>query len=91
MNHPGMGRRFQELFPRERIGEVFGFACPSRDGEQPLALLTTREVADWLGVAPETVLRRWRAGELPGYRLASNALRFDPLEVADWLEQRRRP
>jgi excisionase family DNA binding protein len=54
-------------------------------------LLTTAEVADWLGVSPETVLRRWRAGELPGFRLASNALRFDPLEVAAWLEKRRRP
>lgn len=36
-------------------------------------LPTTREVvADFLGVSPETVLRRWRAGELPGYRLASS-------------------
>jgi predicted site-specific integrase-resolvase len=38
--------------------------------------LVTRQVADFLGVSPETVLRRWRAGELPGYRLASNVLRF---------------
>jgi len=52
-------------------------------------LLTTRELAAWLGVSPETVLRRWRAGELPGFRIASNALRFDPDEVRDWLEGRR--
>ncbi len=31
-------------------------------------LLTTREVAESLGLSPETVLRRWRAGEIPGYR-----------------------
>ena len=52
-------------------------------------LLTTRQVADWLGVSPETILRRWRAGELPGFRIASNSLRFDPDEVRDWLEARR--
>lgn len=52
-------------------------------------LLTTRELAAYLGVSPETVLRRWRAGELPGFRIASNALRFDPDEVRDWLEGRR--
>jgi excisionase family DNA binding protein len=56
----------------------------------PDRLLTTRELAAWLGVSPETVLRRWRAGELPGFRIASNALRFDPDEVRAWLESRRR-
>ena len=34
-------------------------------------LLTTRQLADSLGVSTETVLRRWRAGEIPGYRLAT--------------------
>jgi excisionase family DNA binding protein len=49
-------------------------------------LLTTREVADILALSPETVLRRWRAGELPGYRLASNVLRFRESEIEAWLE-----
>jgi excisionase family DNA binding protein len=52
-------------------------------------LLTTRQVADFLGVSPETVLRRWRAGDLPGYRLASNVLRFRESEVVRWLEEHR--
>jgi excisionase family DNA binding protein len=52
-------------------------------------LLTTREVATFLGVSPETVLRRWRAGELPGYRLASNVLRFRESEIEEWLEGTR--
>jgi excisionase family DNA binding protein len=52
--------------------------------------LTTREVAGWLGLSPATVLRRWRAGELPGFRLASNVLRFDPAEIRAWLEERHR-
>ena len=53
-------------------------------------LLTTREVADYLGVSSETVLRRWRAGEIPGFRLSSNVLRFDQGDVAAWLAERKR-
>jgi excisionase family DNA binding protein len=52
-------------------------------------LLTTRQVADFLGVSPETVLRRHRAGELRGYRLASNVLRFRESEIEAWLEGTR--
>ena len=53
-------------------------------------LLSTRQVAEFLGVSPETVLRRWRAGELPGYRLASNVLRFRESEIEAWLQGQRR-
>ncbi len=52
-------------------------------------LLTTREVATFLVMSPETVLRRWRTGELPGYRLASNVLRFRESEIEAWLETQR--
>jgi excisionase family DNA binding protein len=52
-------------------------------------LLTAREVADRLGLSPETVLRRWRAGELPGYRLRSNVLRFSEDDLDAWLEAQR--
>jgi len=52
-------------------------------------LLTTREVAAFLGLSPETVLRRWRAGEIPGYRLGTNVLRFDERDVLAWLEAHR--
>ena len=44
-------------------------------------LLTTRQVAEYLGFSPETVLRRYRAGELVGVRLGSNVLRFREREV----------
>jgi excisionase family DNA binding protein len=40
--------------------------------------------------SPATVLRRWRAGELPGYRLGSNVLRFSARDIDEYLEQRRR-
>ena len=52
-------------------------------------LLTTRQVADLLALSPETVLRRYRAGELPGYRIASNVLRFRQDEIEAWLEGTR--
>ncbi|MDQ3380548.1 MAG: helix-turn-helix domain-containing protein [Actinomycetota bacterium] len=52
-------------------------------------LLTTRQVADLLALSPETVLRRYRAGELPGYRLGSNVLRFRESEIEQWLEGTR--
>lgn len=58
-------------------------------GDSPVKLLTTRQVAERLSVSSATVLRRWRAGELPGYRLATNCLRFDAGEVEAWLEARR--
>jgi excisionase family DNA binding protein len=52
-------------------------------------LLTTRQVAKILGVSPETVLRRFRNGQIPAFRIATNALRFDELEIRTWLEDRR--
>lgn len=53
-------------------------------------LLTTREVAEMLGLSSEAVLRRWRTGELPGFRLSTKVLRFRESEVLAWLESRRR-
>ena len=53
------------------------------------SLLTTRDVAALLGLSPEAVLRRWRAGEVPGFRLASNVLRFDEDEIMAWLDSLR--
>jgi excisionase family DNA binding protein len=50
---------------------------------------TTREVAGYLHVSPETVLRWNRAGKLRGFPLATNALRFDADEVRAWLEGTR--
>ena len=49
-------------------------------------LLTTRELAEYLGLSTESVLRRWRRGEIPGgIRLASNVLRFRGSAIEEWL------
>jgi excisionase family DNA binding protein len=52
-------------------------------------LLTTRQVAERLGLSPATVLRRARTGEIPSFRLASNVLRFSADELDAWLEAKR--
>ncbi len=54
-------------------------------------LLTAREVADLLGLSIASVLRRWRAGEIPGFRLSSNVLRFRESEINAYLEAHRGP
>ena len=54
-------------------------------------LLTTRELAEYLGLSSETVLRRWRRGEIPGgIRLASNVLRFRESAIQEWLAELER-
>ena len=53
-------------------------------------LLTTRQVGELLGLSPATVLRHWRAGKIPGYRLGSNVLRFDLADIEAYLVACRR-
>lgn len=55
----------------------------------PERLLTTREVGEMLKLSPDAVLRRWRAGDLPGFRLSDRVLRFRESEVLAWLERKR--
>lgn len=51
-------------------------------------LLTTREVAERLGVTPETVLRWIDTRGLPARRLTSRAIRFDETDLDAWLRER---
>lgn len=51
-------------------------------------LWNPRQVAEFLNVSPETVLRWHRSGKLPGgHRLSSNVLRFDRDELDAWLDE----
>jgi excisionase family DNA binding protein len=51
-------------------------------------LLTIAEVSELLGFH-EVTLRNWvRAGKLPAVRVAGQ-WRFDPAELAGWVEERR--
>jgi excisionase family DNA binding protein len=56
-------------------------------------LLTAGEVADYLGLSTATVLDRWEAGDLPGFRLfgrKGGPVRFRLSEVEAVLEEWRR-
>ena len=53
-------------------------------------LLTARELGEYLGYAPATVLDKFERHELPGFKLPGGAVRFRPSEVEGWLEQHRR-
>lgn len=54
-----------------------------------LNLLTTREAAAYLHVRPETLLAWDRSGKLRGFRISSNALRWDPAEIDAFLRDTR--
>jgi excisionase family DNA binding protein len=52
-------------------------------------LLTARELADFLGLSPATVLDRFQAGDIPGFRLfgrKGGPVRFRLSEVEAALE-----
>jgi excisionase family DNA binding protein len=55
----------------------------------PERFLTTREVAERLGVHAKTVLRYVRTSGLPVCRLPGNDLRFAWPEVSRWLTERK--
>ena len=47
-------------------------------------LLTTREIAQYLRLRPETVLRKVRQGEIPAMKVGGR-FRFDREQIDDWL------
>jgi excisionase family DNA binding protein len=50
-------------------------------------LLTARELAAYLDVSPETILRWTRRGELPAIKLPGGAIRYRAEVVDQWLEE----
>jgi excisionase family DNA binding protein len=51
-------------------------------------LLTSRVVAEQLGLCTETVLAWVRDGKLPAFRLPGGAIRFSEDELEAWLRER---
>ncbi len=49
-------------------------------------LLTTQEMASYLKLRPETVLRKARKGELPAVKIGRQ-YRFDMDQINNWLLQ----
>ena len=53
-------------------------------------LLTAPEAAEFLGIGLNTLYIWARAGRIPYFKLAHNAIRFDADELRAWVEQSRR-
>lgn len=51
-------------------------------------LLTSKEVMAILGVTRDTLCDWVRAGKIAAYKM-SDGYKFEPVEVADWLDARR--
>jgi excisionase family DNA binding protein len=57
------------------------------DGESG-KLLKTKDVASYLNVSTQSVIRWWKDGKIPGFRIGGNGqLRFDSQELERWLRQ----
>ena len=55
-------------------------------------LLTVREAATYLRVSPKTLFNQRARGAKPGalgFRLGGRAVRFDPAELEDWVNEQR--
>jgi hypothetical protein len=55
-------------------------------------LLNAREIAEWFGLSPDTVIDRFESGDIPGFKLygkRGGPVRFRPSEVAAALESWR--
>jgi excisionase family DNA binding protein len=53
-------------------------------------LLTAREVAGQIGISTTVVLKWARAGLMPSVKLPGGAVRFEPVEITEWLARCRR-
>ena len=71
-------KKGQDRIPRGLIGITNHRSIPK--------LLNVREVASLLRCHPETIYRQIKAEHLPAKRHC-NRWKFDPIEIADWLEQ----
>jgi excisionase family DNA binding protein len=54
-------------------------------------LLTDVEAAELLRLTPRQVSRLARRGELPSVNLPGGGIRFDPDDIRQWVETRKRP
>lgn len=56
-----------------------------------MTLLNESQVADLLGLTARQVIKLARCGEMPSVRLPGDEIRFDPEDICEWVECRKRP
>src|SRR5689334_10633734 len=50
--------------------------------------LNAQEVAEWIGVSPDTILDMHQQGRIPSVPIPGTRLvRFDPMKIRAWLDQ----
>ena len=54
-------------------------------------LLTTREIANFLRIAPQTIAHYRKLGLLPYIKLPTGKIRFDQRELMKWIEEKKIP
>ena len=64
-------------------------AFPLEVPAQVAPLLTPEQVAQMLGRHPKTVLNLVARGELRAIKLGARTVRFDPADVADYVDAHR--
>ena len=62
---------------------------PNGSRNEPERLWTAEDVAAFLGLHPQTVYAKSRAGEIPSHKIG-RSLRFRPSEVQAWVEEQAR-
>ena len=55
------------------------------------ALLDEFDMAELLKLTPRQVVRLAKRGELPSVNLPGGEIRFDPDDIRQWVESRKRP
>jgi excisionase family DNA binding protein len=58
--------------------------------DNPIVVLTVREVADYLRVHPSTVYKLLRTRQVPAFRIGSD-WRFNKEKIDQWMADRTKP
>lgn len=54
-----------------------------------MKLWTKEQVAEFIGLSPDTVRKMAEKKTLPHYKLGHKCLRFDEQEIKEWVRQRK--
>lgn len=59
------------------------------EGSGMKSLLTTAQIAEWLGIDERTIYRLCRLNQIPYIRLGRRSIRFDGEAIQNWLKRRQ--
>jgi excisionase family DNA binding protein len=75
---------------KSQLSQQESTESPQNDAMPLMGLWSPRTAASFCGFqSPVTILRAFRKGRLPGYKLGLRVVRFDPKDVKQWIEAGR--